>query len=169
MSTNIKSLEITKENQEKLDKVRGLSIDSKNQEGFLIPLLHEIQSLFGYLPQESLQIVCEETKISMSEIYSVATFYSHFNLEPRGEYIIRVCLGTACYVKGSQDILDKLCSELKTEVGKTTADGKFSIEAARCLGACGLAPILTIGEKVYGRLVSDDVLRILKNYEEYNE
>lgn len=166
MGTLVKKLELTNENKEKLKEVKKIAYSLKNGQGFLIPLLHEIQNLFGYLPKESLEIVCEETGLSMSEIYSVATFYSHFNLEPRGKYIIRVCLGTACYVKSSQDILDRLCQELNIEVGKTSSDGKFTIEAARCLGACGLAPILTIGDKVYGRLVSDDVIRILKNYEE---
>jgi len=102
----------------------------------------------------------------MSEIYGVSTFYSNFALEPKGEHIIKVCLGTACYVKGSQEIMDKLCAVLDVEVGKTTKDGKFTVEAARCLGGCGLSPVMTIDGNVYGRLVTDDVVRILKDYKE---
>jgi NADH-quinone oxidoreductase subunit E/NADP-reducing hydrogenase subunit HndA len=100
----------------------------------------------------------------MSEIYGVATFYSIFSLEPKGEHVIRVCLGTACYVKGSQLIIDKISQELQLEVGKTTKDGKFTLEATRCLGACGLAPVMTIDEKVFGRLVPEDIPAILAEY-----
>jgi NADH-quinone oxidoreductase subunit E/NADP-reducing hydrogenase subunit HndA len=100
----------------------------------------------------------------MTEIYGVATFYSIFSLKPKGEHVIRVCLGTACYVKGSQLIIDKISQELNVEVGKTTEDGKFTLEATRCLGACGLAPVMTIGEKVFGRLVPEDNPGILAEY-----
>ena len=132
--------------------------------GALIPVLHEVQKLFGYLPEEALQVVSEELNISMSEIYGVSTFYSQFTLEPKGEHIIKVCLGTACYVKGAQDILERFASVLEVEVGKTTKDGKFTVEAARCLGACGLAPVLMVDDKVYGRLIPDDVIRIIEEY-----
>lgn len=154
------------ENDERMNLVVNITKKYKEVNGALIPVLHEVQKLFGYLPEPALKLVSEGLNISMSEIYGVSTFYSHFTLEPKGEHIIRVCLGTACYVKGSQDIIEKLCAQLDVEVGKTTKDGKFTIEAARCLGGCGLAPVMTIDEKVYGRLVPDDVIRILKDYKE---
>lgn len=152
------------EDDVRMEKVPEIIERFKDIKGALIPVLHEIQKLFGYLPEPALEKVSEGLNISMSEIYGVATFYSNFALEPKGKHIIKVCLGTACYVKGSQEIIDKLCAELGVEVGKTTKDGIFTIEAARCLGGCGLAPVMTIDEKVYGRLFPDDVVRILKDY-----
>ncbi len=146
------------------EKVRDVTKKFKEMKGALIPALHEVQKLFGYLPEEALQIVSEELSIPMSEIYGVSTFYSQFSLEPKGEHIIKVCLGTACYVKGAQDIIDRLSSVLEVGVGKTTKDGKFTLEAARCLGACGLAPVLMVDDKVYGRLIPDDVIRIIEEY-----
>ncbi|WP_291636954.1 NADH-quinone oxidoreductase subunit NuoE [Clostridium sp.] len=148
----------------RLEKVKDITEKFKDMKGALIPVLHEVQKLFGYLPEEALQVVSEELNISMSEIYGVSTFYSQFTLEPKGEHIIKVCLGTACYVKGSQDILDRFSSILEVEIGKTTSDGKFTLEAARCLGACGLAPVLMVDDKVYGRLIPDDVIRIIEEY-----
>lgn len=130
--------------------------------GALIPVLHEIQDMYGYLPEEALQIVSRELGMSMAEIYGVATFYSFFSLEPKGEHIIRVCMGTACYIKGAQGVLDRLSQELNVPVQGTTADGKFTLEATRCLGACGLAPVMTIGEKVHGRLAPNEIPKILK-------
>ena len=148
----------------RLDKVKDIIKKFKDMKGALIPVLHEVQKLYKYLPEEALQVVSEELDIPMSEIYGVSTFYSQFTLEPKGEHIIKVCLGTACYVKGSQDILDRFSSILKVEIGKTTSDGKFTLEAARCLGACGLAPVLMVDDKVYGRLIPDDVIRIIEEY-----
>ncbi|MCJ7689710.1 MAG: NADH-quinone oxidoreductase subunit NuoE [Clostridiaceae bacterium] len=148
----------------RLEKVKEITEKFKEMKGALIPVLHEVQKLFGYLPEEALQVVSEELDIPMSEIYGVSTFYSQFTLEPKGEHIIKVCLGTACYVKGAQDILDRFASILEIEVGKTTSDGKFTLEAARCLGACGLAPVLMVDDKVYGRLVPADVIRIIEEY-----
>ena len=104
--------------------------------------------------------------VTLSEVYGVATFYSQFRLEPNGKYTISVCLGTACYVKGSQKVLDRLSEELKTPVGKTSPDGLFTLNATRCLGACGLAPVMTINDEVYGRLVPDDIPGILAKYRE---
>jgi len=149
----------------RFEKVKDITKKFKVMKGALIPVLHEVQKIFGYLPEQALQIVSEELNIPMSEIYGVSTFYSQFTLEPKGEHIIRVCLGTACYVKGSQGILNRLSQELNVEVGKTTADGKFTLEATRCLGACGLAPVMTIDEKVYGRVTLDDIRRILDEYD----
>ncbi len=132
--------------------------------GALIPVLHEIQHLYGYLPEEALRKTSENMNIPMTEIYGVASFYSIFALQPKGENVIKVCLGTACYVKGSQAIIDRISKELDVEVGKTTKDGKFTLEATRCLGACGLAPVMMIGERVYGRLTPDDIPRILEEF-----
>ena len=148
----------------RFEKVKDITKKYKDMKGALIPVLHEVQKSFGYLPERALQVVSEELNISMSEIYGVSTFYSQFTLEPKGEHIIKVCLGTACYVKGAQDILERFSSVLEVEVGKTTGDGKFTLEAARCLGACGLAPVLMVDDKVYGRLIPDDVIRIIEEY-----
>jgi NADH-quinone oxidoreductase subunit E/NADP-reducing hydrogenase subunit HndA len=148
----------------RLDKVKDIIKKFKDMKGALIPVLHEVQKLYKYLPEEALQVVSEELDIPMSEIYGVSTFYSQFTLEPKGEHIIKVCLGTACYVKGAQDIIERLSSILEVEVGKTTSDGKFTLEAARCLGACGLAPVLMVDDKVYGRLIPADVIRIIEEY-----
>ena len=152
------------ETDNRYEEVKDISKRFKEMKGGLIPALHEVQKLFGYLPEGALQIVSEELNVPMSEIYGVSTFYSQFTLEPKGENIIKVCLGTACYVKGAQDILERFASVLEVEVGKTTKDGKFTVEAARCLGACGLAPVLMVDDKVYGRLIPDDVIRIIEEY-----
>ncbi|MCX7904787.1 MAG: NADH-quinone oxidoreductase subunit NuoE [Caloramator sp.] len=149
---------------ERLEKAKEVIKKYKDVKGGLIPVLHQIQNIYGYLPEDVLKIVSQELNVPMSEIYGVASFYSYFSLEPKGEHIIRVCLGTACYVKGAQGLIDRLSKELGIEVGKTTQDGKFTLEATRCLGACGLAPVMVIGEKVYGRLTPDDIPNILKEY-----
>lgn len=149
---------------EKLDKTMQIIETHRNSKGALIPILHEVQKEFGYLPEEMLKLISKELNIPMTEIFGVASFYSIFSLEPKGEYVIRVCLGTACYVKGAQNIIDRLSKELNVEVGKTTEDGKFTLEATRCLGACGLAPVMTIDDRVFGRLVPEDVTKILKEY-----
>ena len=154
----------TPEQNENILKTKEILSKYKSVRGALIPALHEIQSIYGYLPEEALKLASDELNISMSEIYGVTTFYSQFTLQPKGEHVIKVCLGTACYVKGAQDILDRLCNVLNVKVGKTTEDGKFTVEAARCLGGCGLAPVLMIDEKVYGRLIPDDVIRIIEEY-----
>ena len=130
----------------------------------LILILNDIQNEFGYIPLPVQHIVSDRTGISLSEIYGVVTFYSYFSLEPKGKYVIGVCLGTACYVKGSGDVLERLKEKLGIDVGECTADEKFSLEACRCIGACGLAPVLTVNDEVYGRLVADDVDKILAKY-----
>lgn len=149
---------------ENLAKAKEIVKNHKDTHGALIPVLHEVQGLYGYLPEHVLQMVSEGLDISMSEIYGVATFYSIFSLKPKGKYIIRVCMGTACYVKGAQVLLDELSDKLEVEVGHTTADGKYTLEATRCIGACGLAPALMVNDKVYGRLVKDDIKKILEEY-----
>jgi NADP-reducing hydrogenase subunit HndA len=151
----------TKEQEEKL---LAIIEKNKNLQGALIPILHEAQEIYGYLPFEVQKNIAEKTGIPMSSIYGVVTFYSQFSLMPKGEYKIAVCLGTACYVKGSGDILDKIKENIGVPVGECGGDGKFSLEATRCIGACGLAPVLTVNEDVYGRVILDDVDGILAKY-----
>lgn len=117
----------------------------------LIPILNEVQEKYGYIPKIAQLEISEYLKIPMAEVYGVVTFYSRFTLEPKGKYNISVCLGTACFVKGSQKILDRLKDRLKLEEGKTSADGKFSIDTTRCVGACGIAPVFTVNDEVYGK------------------
>lgn len=154
----------SEDNNYKQKKVRTIINDHKDIKGGLIPVLHSIQELYGFLPEDALKAVSEGLDIPVTEIYGVASFYHFFSLEPKGEHTIRVCLGTACYVKGSQTILNRLSQELNVDVGKTTSDGKFTLEATRCLGACGLAPVMTVDDKVYGRVTVEDVRRILEEY-----
>jgi NADH:ubiquinone oxidoreductase subunit E len=136
----------------------------ENQVGGLIPVLHKAQQIFGYLPKDVQVKVAEGLDVPLSEVYGVITFYSFFTTKPRGRHTIGLCMGTACYVKGAADILRKLEDELKVEVGETTEDGLFTLTVTRCLGACGLAPVLTIGEDVYGRLTPAKIPDIINNY-----
>lgn len=136
----------------------------KGEPGALMPVLQEAQNIFGYVPMDVQQIIADGLGTTLAEVYGVATFYAQFSLEPKGQYVVGVCLGTACYVKGSQKVLDKLCEELKVPVGKTTEDGRFTLNATRCLGACGLAPVMMINDEVYGRLTPDEVPGILAKY-----
>ncbi len=145
-------------------ELRAVIEKYRNTNGALIPILHEAQEIYGYLPLEVQKIISEEINVSMAEIYGVVTFYTQFSLYPKGEYKIGVCLGTACYVKGSGEILDKIKQNLNLEVGVCSEDGKFSIDATRCIGACGLAPVITINEDVYGKLTADQVDGILSKY-----
>ena len=140
--------------------------EHKDQGGALMPVLQKAQEIYGYLPVEVQQMVSDGLGVSMSEIYGVVTFYSQFSLAPKGKYKISVCLGTACYVKGSGDVFNRLSERLGITNGECTPDGRFSLEACRCIGACGLAPVLTVNDDVYGRLVVDDVDDILDKYAE---
>jgi NADP-reducing hydrogenase subunit HndA len=143
------------------------TIDAKKgQDGCLMPILQEAQKIYGYLPIEVQKMIADGTGFSLEKVYGISTFYSQFSLNPKGKYKISVCLGTACYVKGSGDIFDKLSQTLSIKSGECTPDGKFSLEACRCIGACGLAPVLTVNEDVYGRLTLDDVPRIIAKYPE---
>ena len=130
----------------------------------LMMILSEIQNEFGYIPLDVQKIVSEKTGISVAEIYGVVTFYSFFSLEPKGKYIIGCCLGTACYVKGAQQIIDKFSEILGIKAGETTADGLFTIDALRCIGACGIAPAVTINGKVYPKVTVDAVPGIVEEY-----
>ncbi|MBR2477053.1 MAG: NAD(P)H-dependent oxidoreductase subunit E [Clostridia bacterium] len=152
---------MTKEQEEKVQQVIA---KYKGTDGALIPVLHEVQEIIGYLPIEVQKVISEGIDVPMSEIYGVVTFYTQFSINPKGKYKIGVCLGTACYVKGSGDILEKIKQILGIDVGECTEDGKFSLEATRCIGACGLAPVFTVNDDVYGRLVVDDVEGILAKY-----
>ena len=131
--------------------------EKKDDRGALMPILQKAQDIYGYLPIEVQTIISNEMNIPLEKIYGVVTFYSQFSLNPKGKYQISVCLGTACYVKGSGDIYNKLQEKLGIEGGGCTPDGKFSLEACRCIGACGLAPVITVNDEVYGRLTVDDV------------
>ncbi len=137
----------------------------KGQKGAAIPVLHEAQNIYGYLPMEVQKMISEGLNIPLAEIYGIVTFYAQFSLNPKGKYQIGVCLGTACYVKGSGDILEEVKKFLNIEVGECTPDGKFSLDATRCIGACGLAPVVTVNEDVYGRLGKGEIVEILKKYE----
>ena len=145
-------------------ELRALIEKNKGNPGALMPILQGAQEIYGYLPIEVMEIIATVLDVPLAEIYGVATFYSQFTLNPKGQYKISVCLGTACYVKGSGDIYQKLQDKLGIGSGECTPDGKFSLEACRCIGACGLAPVMTINEEVYGRLVVDDVDDILAKY-----
>ena len=153
----------TKEQEAELRKVIEAHKDDK---GALMPVLQQAQEIYGYLPIEVQTIISNEMDMPLEKIYGVVTFYSQFSLNPKGKYKISVCLGTACYVKGSGDIYNKLMERLGIEGGECTPDGKFSLDACRCTGACGLAPVLTVNDDVYGRLTVDDVDKILAKYTE---
>lgn len=150
-----------REKYAELDKVIAAN---KGQEGAVMRTLQSAQDIFGHVPKDVQVRIAEGLGSTLSEVYGVATFYSQFALEPRGQYIIGVCLGTACYVKGAQAVLDRVSKELNTAVGKTSSDGLFTIKDTRCLGACGLAPVMTINDDVYGALVPDKIPGILAKY-----
>lgn len=151
--------------QDKINQLIAICEEHGYQAGELINILHKAQNLFGYLPAEVQQILAKHLGIPVSKVYGVITFYSFFTMEPKGEHPISVCMGTACYVRGAEKVLDEFRRVLNINVGETTPDGKYSLSSLRCVGACGLAPVVLIGEKVYGRVVPADVERILKELE----
>ncbi|RLD60042.1 MAG: NAD(P)H-dependent oxidoreductase subunit E, partial [Bacteroidetes bacterium] len=128
--------------------------------------LHKAQSVFGYLPSEVQEVIAEELNESVAKIYGVVTFYSFFTMQPKGKHPISVCLGTACYVRGAEKVLEEFEKQLNLEVGETSADGKFSLTCLRCIGACGLAPVVMVGDKTYGRLTPEDVKDIIDEYKD---
>ena len=146
----------------KIDQI--LDANGRDQ-SFLIQNLEQIQKALGYLPEDVQAYVAEALDIPLSKVYGVVTFYSLFSTEPIGKYKISVCLGTACYVKGSRDIMSEFEKQLNIKMGETTEDGLFTLQATRCLGACGLAPVLTVNGKVFGRLTTDDVAGIISQFE----
>jgi NADH-quinone oxidoreductase subunit E/NADP-reducing hydrogenase subunit HndA len=137
----------------------------RGQPNALIQALHQVQVTFGYLPKLGMIRVAEELGVAMSEVYGVATFYAFFSLKPKGRHVINVCMGTACYVKGSTNVVKRLEQELGIAMGDTTEDGRFSLEVVRCLGACGLGPVLMIGEDVHARVKVDRIPQLLENYQ----
>ena len=152
----------TKEQEAALKEVIS---ELKGTKGALMPIMQKAQEIYGYLPIEVQTMISDELHVPLEKIYGVATFYSQFALNPKGRYQISVCLGTACYVKGSGDIYNKLMELLGIVGGECTPDGKFSLDACRCVGACGLAPVMMINDEVYGRLSVDDIEGILAKYE----
>jgi len=148
--------------EEQIQELKEKIFEHKKKPGPLMPTLHDAQRIFGCIPIPVQKIIAEELDESVSKINGVVTFYSHFSLEPKGKHIINVCMGTACYVRKSQEIIDTLCSALKIQPGETTPDGKFTLAAARCIGACGLAPVLTIDGKVYGKATSKGIRSVIE-------
>ena len=152
--------------------------EHKGIKGAMMPILQKAQEIYGYLPIEVQKIIAEKTDTPIEEVFGITTFYSQFMLNPNGAVAIAVCLGTACYVKNSQEVIDEVAKQLNIEIGSTSADGKYSLEATRCIGglfsldacrcigACGLAPVLTVNGEVYGRLTKDDVATILAKYKD---
>ena len=151
--------------KEKYEKLDAFIASLPTTKGELIRVLHTAQGLFGYLPKEVQVYVAKKLNVPVSKVYGVVSFYSFFTMKPKGEYDISVCLGTACYVRGADAVLTELTKKLNIEVGETTADGKFSLRTLRCVGACGLAPVVMVGEKVYGRVTPDMVDGILAECE----
>lgn len=151
-------------NEAGIRKIHEICDRYANEKTPLMMILSDIQNEYGYIPLEVLRLVSERTGISVAEIYGVVTFYSFFSLEPQGKYIIGCCLGTACYVKGAQQIIDKFSEILGIRAGETTADGLFTIDALRCIGACGIAPAVTINGKVYPKMTVDKVAAVVEEY-----
>ncbi len=146
-------------------QLQAVIAECKGDNSLLMHVMQQAQGIYGYLPLEVQKMIADGMDVPVEKVYGISTFYAQFALSPKGEYNISVCLGTACYVKGAQDLVDKLCEELKIDAGECTEDGKFSIEACRCIGACGLAPVLTVNDEVYGKLVADDIPGILAKYQ----
>ncbi|HOB83585.1 MAG TPA: NADH-quinone oxidoreductase subunit NuoE [Bacteroidales bacterium] len=151
--------------QEDVTKIKEICNSFNKDPQELINILHSTQEHFGYLPAEVQEVISAETGIPVAKIYGVVTFYSFFTMTPKGKHPISICMGTACYVRGAEKVLEEFKKELGLQVGQTSKDGKFSLSSLRCVGACGLAPVVLIGDKTYGRVAPDDVRNILKEYE----
>ncbi|MDD5491737.1 MAG: NAD(P)H-dependent oxidoreductase subunit E [bacterium] len=162
-----KTKEISKETQEKLKKVGEFLKTSpllKDQQGQLMGALHYVQTLFGYLPQEAMEYISEKLSIPTAHIYGMATFYNYFSLQPKAKYQIYLCKGTACYVAGGARTQERLKEELKIGIGETTQDGMFGVNITRCLGCCGLSPVMQVNEDIYVRMVPEKIPAILEKY-----
>ncbi len=153
-----------KDTTEQHDELQQIISECKDDKSLLMHVMQEAQRIYGYLPFEVQNEIANGMGVPLEKVYGVATFYAQFALSPKGRYNISVCLGTACYVKGSQEILDEICKELGIEPEECTEDGVYSVTACRCIGACGLAPVMTVNDDVYGRLVAADVKGILEKY-----
>ena len=154
----------TKEQEEKLRASLAQIRKEHDGKGLMIASLQKAQEIYGYLPEPVQQIIADELGTSLAEVYGVATFYAQFSLYPKGQYKIGVCLGTACYVKGSGDVYKKLCETLGIEGGQCTDDRRFSLDATRCIGCCGIAPVMTVNDDVYGKVTPEEVEGILAKY-----
>ncbi|MEI6455433.1 MAG: NAD(P)H-dependent oxidoreductase subunit E [bacterium] len=150
--------------EKKLLELKEVCKSFGNEKGELINVLHKAQGLFGYLPAEVQEVIARELNIPVANVYGVVTFYSFFSMIPKGIHPISICLGTACYVRGAEKVLEEFRRQLNIQVGETTPDGKFSISCLRCVGACGLAPVVMVGEKVYGRVSPEGVRDIISEY-----
>ena len=150
--------------EEQVDFIKGVCKSFNNEGGEVINVLHKVQGEYGYLSIEVQALIAKELNIPVAKVYGIVSFYSFFTMIPKGKYPISVCLGTACYVRDGENVLDELKKQLNVEVGGTTNDRKFSLDVLRCIGACGLAPVITIGDKVYGRLTPDQIKGILAEY-----
>ena len=148
----------------KLQELKDVCSSFNNEKGELINVLHKAQGLFGYLPAEVQEVIANELNVSVAHVYGVVTFYSFFTMTPKGEHPISICLGTACYVRGADKVLEEFKRILNVQVGETSKDGKFSLSCLRCVGACGLAPVGMVGEQVYGRVSPDGVKDIVAEY-----
>ena len=154
---------------EQYRKLQEIIEKHKGTRGALIPTIHEAQEVYGYLPLEVQREIAEELEIPLAEVYGVVSFYSQFSIKPKGKYKVNVCMGTACYVKGSKEILDKLKQALSIDVGECTEDGLYSLDACRCIGACGLAPVVMVNNEVFGKLTADDVDQIIEKFNALEE
>ncbi len=152
--------------EEQAARLAACISEHRGEKGALMPVLHEAQDIYGYLPPEVQTVIAEGLNVPLAEVYGVATFYSRFTLMPKGKHQISVCLGTACYVKGSDKILEEVEKTLKISCGECTSDREFSIDSCRCVGACGLAPVMIVDGEVYGKLTEKDVKTILNKYAE---
>jgi NADH-quinone oxidoreductase subunit E/NADP-reducing hydrogenase subunit HndA len=151
-------------NDSQVKTIKDICQSFGNKAGELINILHKTQEAFGYLPAEVQRIIAAELNISEAKVYGTVTFYAFFTMMPKGKHKISVCLGTACYVRGAEKVVDELKKELNINVGEITPDGNFSLDCLRCVGACGLAPVVLVGEKTYGRIAPNDIKEILKEY-----
>ena len=150
--------------QKRIDEIRAICKEHGNDPGELINILPTVQGKLGYLPKEVQELIAMELGIPAAKVYGVVTFYSFFTMKPKGKYPISVCMGTACYVRGAEKVLDEFKRQLGIEVGETTADGLFSLDSLRCVGACGLAPVVMVGQKVFGRLTQSSVKGIIDEF-----
>lgn len=150
--------------KEQVDRIHAICDSFGNQKGELINVLHKTQGTFGYLPAEVQEVISEKMEIPAAKVYGVVTFYSFFTMIPKGKHPISICTGTACYVRGAETVLNEFKKQLKIEVGETDSKGLFSLSCLRCVGACGLAPVVQVGNKTYGRVAPDDVKQIISEY-----
>ncbi|KUK60117.1 MAG: NADH:ubiquinone oxidoreductase subunit [Bacteroidetes bacterium 38_7] len=150
--------------ESKVQQLKDICKSFNNDKGELINVLHKAQEIFGYLPAEVQEVVAKELNISIAQVYGVVSFYSFFSMLPKGRFPVSICLGTACYVRGAEKVLDEFRKQLNIQVGESTPDGRFSLSCLRCVGACGLAPVVMVGEKVYGRVAPEDVKGIINEY-----